>query len=87
MLKMTLVAGVVALSALAGPASATTLAPQSSLPQSVADSSLTQQVHYRYRWHYRHGGYGRCHFWRHECAARWGWAGYRFHRCLWRHGC
>ena len=86
--KMTLAAGVVALSALAVPASATTIAPQSNFPQSVADSSLTQQVHYRnrHRWHYGYG-YGRCRAWRHECAGRWGWGGSRFHRCLWRHGC
>ena len=80
--KMTLAAGVVALAALAIPASASTLSPQSSTAQSIADANLTQQVHYRW-----HGGYRRCGFWRHECAGRWGWGSRRFHRCLWRHGC
>jgi hypothetical protein len=29
----------------------------------------------------------RCRAWRHECAARWGWGGWRYRRCLERHGC
>jgi hypothetical protein len=32
-------------------------------------------------------GYGYCPAWRHECAARWGWATHGFYRCLWRHAC
>lgn len=49
----------------------------------------------RYHRHVR--GYGnvpcyrgpapRCRGWRHECASRWGWGGWRFRRCLERHGC
>jgi hypothetical protein len=36
----------------------------------------------------RVGWYGhRCRFWRHECAARWPWLGWRFRRCLVIHGC
>jgi hypothetical protein len=31
--------------------------------------------------------YGRCRYWRHECARRWGWGTRRYYRCLWRHGC
>lgn len=34
-----------------------------------------------------HRGNGYCRSWRHECADRWGWGGYRFRRCLDRHGC
>jgi len=30
--------------------------------------------------------YGRCHAWYRECRARWG-GGWRFRRCLARHGC
>ncbi|MDX2289814.1 MAG: hypothetical protein NW217_13455 [Hyphomicrobiaceae bacterium] len=29
----------------------------------------------------------RCRIWRHECADRWGWGGWRFRRCLRNHGC
>jgi hypothetical protein len=29
----------------------------------------------------------RCHFWRRECAARWGWGNRRFRRCLIQRGC
>jgi hypothetical protein len=49
--------------------------------------------HRRHGWHHHHhyrhyrGGYGRCRGWRHECASRWGWGGYNYDRCLWRHGC
>lgn len=45
-------------------------------------------------WRYRRyeygrfgGYYSRCHYGRHECARRWGWGGWEFRRCLWRHGC
>lgn len=33
------------------------------------------------------GAHNRCHAWRRECADRWGWGGWRFRRCLDRHGC
>ena len=32
-------------------------------------------------------GYSSCRHWRHECADRFGWGGFRFQRCLDRHGC
>lgn len=28
-----------------------------------------------------------CRRWRHECASRWGWGTWRYHRCLKFHGC
>lgn len=31
--------------------------------------------------------YRRCRYWRRECAFRWGWGGWRYRRCLFRHGC
>ncbi len=31
--------------------------------------------------------WGRCHFWREECARRWPFLGWRFRRCLVIHGC
>lgn len=46
---------------------------------------LVDQVYHR-RWHHRrHWGY--CMRWRNICADRWGWGGWRFRRCLRRHGC
>jgi len=30
---------------------------------------------------------GHCVRWRHICARRWGWGGWRFRRCVIRHGC
>jgi hypothetical protein len=52
------------------------------------DYSAVQTVQYwrRDRWRWRRG-YSRCRAWRRECAARWGWGGRRFRRCVWRHGC
>ncbi|MGD9804836.1 MAG: glycosyl hydrolase family 5 [Hyphomicrobiaceae bacterium] len=49
--------------------------------------------HWRYGPRFYGGPYwgpprgGRCRAWRHECAARWGWGGPGFNRCLWRHRC
>jgi hypothetical protein len=42
----------------------------------LVEGKLVQQVHW-----------GRCHAWRHECAARWGWRTPMYYRCLGRHGC
>lgn len=62
------------------------------LAQTVADyDGLRHRHHWRHQ-HGRHDGwrprhYGRCSAWRNECAARWGWGGWRFQRCLARHGC
>lgn len=76
--KLTLAAGVVALGALAGSslASAATLAPGASGPAITLDTSVVEKTHWR-----------RCRAWRHECARRWGVGGWRFRRCLARHGC
>lgn len=76
--KLTLAAGVVALGTFAGStfAAAATVAPGASLPV-ISGQSLIEKSHYR----------NRCRAWRRECAARWGWGGWRFRRCLARHGC
>jgi hypothetical protein len=43
---------------------------------------------YRQRYEYgRFGYYSRCHYWRQECARRWGWGGWEYRRCLRDHGC
>jgi hypothetical protein len=48
-----------------------------SVPGTVtSQSSIVEKAQYRY-----------CRQWRRECADRWGWGGYRFERCLRRHGC
>ena len=44
-------------------------------------------AHHRYEYGRFGGYYSRCHYWRRECARRWGWGGWEFRRCLWRHGC
>ncbi len=61
----------------AGPVSAAGL-PQSRMPGVIAGDGLLEPV----QW-----GWRRCRYWRRECAERWGWGGWRFRRCLWRHGC
>ena len=42
----------------------------------ASDGSAVEQVQWR-----------SCRGWRRECASRWGWGGWRFRRCLARHGC
>ena len=60
------------------------LTPASALPLPTGpvatDSSAVEKVQYGY-------GHRRCRHWRHECASRWGWGTWRFHRCLRNHGC
>jgi len=80
--KLSLAAGLLAVAALA-PIGASAAAPQSPIPAVVApavfpDGALIQKA----QW-----GWGRCHAWRRECAARWGWRTPGFFRCLARHGC
>jgi hypothetical protein len=72
-----LAAGLLTLGAMAVPQS--TLAASFSPVPGVtgADSTLVETVQWR----------GRCRAWRHECAHRWGWGGWRYRRCLARHGC
>jgi hypothetical protein len=49
------------------------------------------QHHYRPLYYYPpyqyYRGYDWCRAWHHECAKRWGWGGWRFRQCLWRHDC
>lgn len=71
-----LAASVVAigLSAAVSSPQAATLAPLKGIE---VNQSLATPVGY-----YRH-----CVRWRHICARRWGWGGWRFRRCMVRHGC
>jgi hypothetical protein len=74
--RTALAAGLLALGALAAPqtSSAASLTP---VPGVAAnDSSLVQTVQWR-----------SCRYWRHECAERWGWRTWRYHRCVERHDC
>ena len=57
-------------------AAANPVALASTLGASSAAGTLVEKAQWR-----------GCYFWRHECARRWGWGGYRFRRCLRRHGC
>ena len=78
--KLLLAAGLVLAAATLAPA-ASAAAPQSPIPAVfAADGGLIQKA--QWGW-----GYGRCHAWRRECAARWGWRTPGFFRCLARHGC
>lgn len=58
---------------LVGPASA---APPANMSLPEAKSTLLEPI-----------AYDRCRAWRHECAHRWGWNTWRYHRCLRFHGC
>jgi hypothetical protein len=67
-------------------------APTATYAPLISATSPVQTVQYsgdRYRnrgWRYD-GYYDHCRAWRHRCAERWGWGGWEFRRCLWRHGC
>ena len=79
--KLSLAAGLVLAAATLAPVGAGAATPQSPIPAVVAaDGGLIQKA--QWGW-----GYGRCHAWRRECAARWGWRTPGFFRCLGRHGC
>lgn len=83
--KLALAAACFAASTLAIPAasSAATVSPvQSTAVQSKA--SLVEAAQWRRPWR---GRWGRCRAWRRECGARWGWGGFRYRRCMRRHGC
>jgi hypothetical protein len=74
--KLSLAAGAVALAiALSPGASAAPALPQATVAE-TGSGTLIEKTHFR-----------GCRFWRHECAARWGWRSRMYHRCLWRHGC
>jgi hypothetical protein len=79
----------------AAPSQAAQIAPPHVTIQS---ENLAQPVHYRRHFHrhpgiyLRFGDYGyrrhnSCHFWRNECADRWGWGTWRYRRCVRNHGC
>jgi hypothetical protein len=74
--KMTLAAGLLALGTFASPqiSAAASFSPMPSV--AAGDGGLVQTVHWR-----------GCRYWRHECAQRWGWGGWRYRRCLARHAC
>lgn len=52
--------------------------------QSLVDEVRHRRWH-RPRWHHRRWGY--CARWRNICANRYGWGGWRYRRCVRRHGC
>ena len=83
--KFAAAAGFLALATLTAPAVSSAAAlPGSLQPAATAAAgqmSMAEHVDWP-RW-----GWGRCRGWRRECAARWGWGGPGFRRCLWRHGC
>jgi hypothetical protein len=90
--KLALATGLLAAMITATPlaVSAATTAPMTSTTQ-VGNSylQLAQYDGWRYRdrrWR-DDGGWRHCRVWRHRCADRWGWGGWEFRRCLWRHGC
>ncbi len=74
--KIALAAGLLTLGALVGPQISSAAPASSAAGLRGSDSGTVQQVHYR-----------SCRYWRRECADRYGWGGYRYHRCLRRHGC
>lgn len=76
--KLTLSAGLLALSMMAGTQTAAAAsAPQTMLGTLQAGEPMVQKTQY---WSY-------CRRWRHECADRWGWRTPRYFRCMGRHGC
>lgn len=64
-----------AMVATSAPASATGLS-HLTLPLAKSGDNLVETVRYR-----------RCRAWRFECANRWPGLGWRYQRCLRRHGC
>jgi hypothetical protein len=75
--QMTLAAALLAVGAVASPqmSSAASFSPVPGI--NTGDTNLVETVQWR----------GRCRAWRHECGRRWGWGGWRYRRCLARHGC
>jgi len=93
--RLPLIAGLFLAAASIGPVASSAAPTLATMPATEAGSSLPQLIQYSgwrdrdYRdrgW--RDGGHwGHCRAWRHRCAARWGWGGWEFRRCLRRHGC
>lgn len=78
-----LAVSVVALGLSVAAGSPSQAAPISPGQQSQINQSLAQPVGY-----WRHPRWrNRCVRWRHVCANRWGWGGWRFRRCVVGHGC
>jgi hypothetical protein len=50
-------------------------APMTQVPQTLTGEALVEQVQWRY-----------CRRWHRECRFRWGY-GWRYRRCMRRHGC
>jgi hypothetical protein len=91
--KLALLAGSVVVAALtsfaasAAPAVPASGTPEASILHEAQWGGSWRDRDYRYR-DWRHDGYYHgCRAWRHRCAARWGWGGWEFRRCLHRHGC
>lgn len=79
-----LAAAIAATAAISSMANASPLAAAG--PQSHAqNAAVLEQIDFRDRYHRRK--FSRCSYWRAECADRWGWGTWRFHRCLIRHAC
>jgi hypothetical protein len=91
--KLALLAGSFVVAALTSfAASAAPAVPDSG----ISEASILHKAQWGRDWRYRdyrsrdwrHDGYYHgCRAWRHRCAARWGWGGWEFRRCLHRHGC
>jgi hypothetical protein len=80
-----LAASVVALGLSVAAGSPSQAAQISPVHQSQINQSIVQPVGYYWRRRYWRGGH--CVRWRNICANRWGWGGWRFRRCMVRHGC
>lgn len=72
---MTLAAALLALGTVVAP-QVSSAASFSTVPGATSGTNLVETVQWR-----------GCRAWHRECAARWGWGGWRFRRCLARHGC
>lgn len=78
MVRGFIIAGAVAVGGLAFSAGGASAAPVGASPYSTALPQLTLIEKSRYRRY--------CRRWYRECRARWG-GGWRFRRCMRRHGC
>jgi hypothetical protein len=78
-LKLSMSAGLIA-AALVFAGHAASAAPISSAPKVLGQVTTQEAGVQKVQWR-------RCRFWRRECAFRWGWGGWRFRRCMIRHGC
>lgn len=78
-LMMSAALGLLAAAGICATAQAAPAPSQSPMPwQATAGHMLLQPAYHPA---------SRCGAWRRECAARWGWGTWRFHRCMGRHWC